>query len=93
MKQVILDGTRIQTRAQLHDALQSLLELPAWYGRNLDALFDCLSTCSEQVELTMQGRLALRVYLGSYAEKLERVLKRAAEENENFTLQMKTYQK
>ena len=41
----------------------------------------------------MQGRLALRVYLGSYAEKLERVLKRAAEENEQFILQMQSYQK
>lgn len=91
MKLVILDGTKIFSRAQLHDALQQVLELPEWYGRNLDALFDCLSTLSEPVQLSLQGRLALRVQLGRYAETLERVLQRAAQENENIQLQLQSY--
>ena len=91
MKQVILDGTGIFSRDQLHDALQQSLSLPQWYGRNLDALFDCLTDIAEPVQLTLQGRLALRVHLGRYAESLERVLKRAAQENEKFTLQMQSY--
>ena len=42
MKQVILDGGVIAGRTQLHDALTVQLQLPEWYGRNLDALYDCL---------------------------------------------------
>lgn len=93
MKQVILDGTQIFHRDQLHDELQSLLELPAWYGRNLDALFDCLTDLKEPICLVLQGRLALRVQLGRYAETLERVLQCAEQENEQFMLQMQSYQK
>ena len=42
MKQVILDGSAITTRTQFHDAVAQQLQLPEWYGRNLDALYDCL---------------------------------------------------
>ena len=34
MKQLILDGTKIISREQLHNVLQQCLSLPQWYGRN-----------------------------------------------------------
>lgn len=37
-----LDGARAQTKAEVLDALGDLLDLPDWYGRNLDALDDLL---------------------------------------------------
>lgn len=37
-----LEGARIETRLELHDALAEALVLPDWYGRNLDALADVL---------------------------------------------------
>ncbi len=37
-----LEGARIATRAELHEALAETLALPDWYGRNLDALADVL---------------------------------------------------
>jgi len=93
MKQVILDGTKIISREQLHNVLQQCLSLPEWYGRNLDALFDCLTDLNEPICMVLQGRLALRVHLSRYAETLERVLQRAEQENEKFVLQMQSYQK
>ena len=42
MRQVILDGSVITGRTMLHDAVSEQLQLPEWYGRNLDALYDCL---------------------------------------------------
>ena len=54
MKQVILDGNYITTRAQLHDALTEQLQLPEWYGRNLDALYDCLGEMRD-VEIILRG--------------------------------------
>lgn len=37
-----LDGSRVRTVEDLHDALAEALPLPAYYGRNLDALAECL---------------------------------------------------
>ncbi len=37
-----LEGARIETRPELHDAVAEALALPDWYGRNLDALADIL---------------------------------------------------
>ena len=40
---LILNGELILNRETLHDILSSKLTLPEWYGRNLDALYDCLT--------------------------------------------------
>lgn len=45
-----LDGSCLRERETAHVYLQEMLEFPAWYGRNLDALFDLLT---EQTEETM----------------------------------------
>ena len=41
-KHYTVDLRNIYTREALHNKLMERLELPEWYGRNLDALFDCL---------------------------------------------------
>lgn len=43
MTRVILDFATLQDEAALHDALVKGLRLPPHYGRNLDALWDCLT--------------------------------------------------
>ncbi len=43
MTRVILDFAAIEDEAALHDLLARDLRLPAQYGRNLDALWDCLT--------------------------------------------------
>jgi hypothetical protein len=37
-----LDGRAIRTRAELFDGCARALAFPAWFGRNVDALADCL---------------------------------------------------
>ena len=54
--QIHLNGNDITNREQLHDALSEALELPEWYGRSLDALYDCLRDAAEENEL-LQVRL------------------------------------
>jgi len=43
LRDVILDGGKIDNLEQLHAALKEALELPDYYGNNLDALWDCLT--------------------------------------------------
>ncbi len=38
----IVDFGGAATAGQMHEAIQKGLELPEYYGRNLDALWDCL---------------------------------------------------
>lgn len=41
-----LDGAAIASREALLDACATALEFPGWYGRNWDALADCLRDLS-----------------------------------------------
>ena len=72
--QVFLNGNDITNREQLHDALSEALELPEWYGRSLDALYDCLSVPTTiHVEHWPQE---------DYLQRALTVIQDAAEENE-----------
>lgn len=42
----VLDGTAIGTKADLLAAIASALSFPSYFGRNLDALYDCLTDLS-----------------------------------------------
>lgn len=81
MKHCILDGEAIKTREQLHETLQRELELPDWYGKNLDALYDCLTDSHDPISIEFQNLDALAAHLGRYARALEQVIRDAAEEN------------
>ncbi|MGI6106997.1 MAG: barstar family protein [Lachnospiraceae bacterium] len=43
MQRLIIDFRRIADSGALHDYLERNLKLPAYYGRNLDALYDVLT--------------------------------------------------
>ena len=83
---VLLDGAEIGSRRALHAFLQQALCLPAYYGRNLDALYDCLTDLYEPTELRVRHVELLKHRLGYYANSLLIVLRRAAQENEAVSL-------
>lgn len=76
-----LDGRKIKDRAMLHDTLAELLHFPDWYGRNLDALYDCLTDIQEEMELQILYRNAMEEHLGEYADFLINVIGMASKEN------------
>ena len=51
---IILEGKHIEDRASLHAALKSKLNLPEYYGGNLDALHDCLEERRERELFVIQ---------------------------------------
>ena len=48
---VILDGNYMSAKDEMHRYLKEKFQLPDYYGRNLDALYDCLS---EEEGLTVE---------------------------------------
>ena len=77
----ILDGNNITDKDTLHDVLASALPLPDWYGRNLDALYDCLSDIREETEIRLLHKEALGEHLGSYTRAFQEVLHQVCREN------------
>ena len=59
---VLLDGTIILDREMLHDTLATGLRLPPWYGRNLDALYDCLTDVQEETVVILRDQAALDIH-------------------------------
>jgi ribonuclease inhibitor len=86
MIEVRLDGRQISDKKQLHDQLSMELGFPAWYGSNLDALYDCLTDIHEDTLLVVSHWEQLMEQLGDYGTRCSHVLSRAEEENHWFHL-------
>ena len=85
---MVLEGAAIENKSTLHDRLQEGLQLPAYYGRNLDALFDVLSERTEETELVITQWEALSLHLGHYAAALMDTLYDAAKENPKLVIRV-----
>lgn len=76
---ICLDGRKMTDRDALHIYLTETLSLPAYYGRNLDALHDCLTEMGE-VEIEVTHREEMLAALGKYGEALLRLFADVAKE-------------
>ena len=83
MKICVLDGEVLTDQKALHDRLAEDLGFPDWYGRNLDALYDCLTDLAG-AEVVIRRPEAMEHTFGKYAARFMKVLGRAAEENPGF---------
>lgn len=52
MKEYTIDCARIDGPREFHFVLARQLDLPPWYGNNLDALHDVLTALTEETHLT-----------------------------------------
>ncbi len=86
MRICILDGNKLTNRELLHNALAESLNFPNWYGRNLDALYDCLTDFHEEAEIRILHEASLKENLGNYALLLLKVLQEAARANPRIRL-------
>lgn len=81
MKQITLDGNLLGDISQVHDYLKEMLEFPEYYGKNLDALYDCLTDLMD-VEITITAPEED----GAIFQKVLRVFKAADRENDSLKL-------
>lgn len=71
--EITLDFQDIESREELHAYLQRRLQLPDYYGKNLDALHDCLSERQEGYCMRVEHLDCLRERFGDYADSLLQV--------------------
>ena len=86
MKHYTLDVRNIFTKEALHYHIARDLGFPSYYGRNLDALMDCLTDIREDCEIEILGMSELMKYLKDYSSRTLSVFHQAAYENRHLTL-------
>jgi len=63
MKNVSLDAKKMVEKEKMHDYLAKKFDLPEHYGRNLDALFDCLCEINGPTLIKLKNENALEAGL------------------------------
>ena len=50
--------SQLDSKEHIHDLMADMLDLPEYYGRNLDALYDVLTTLEEKMTIVLdfEGR-------------------------------------
>lgn len=81
MRRVELRGSALASMQNVHDTLKTALDFPEYYGKNLDALADCLTELREETEIVFTELPLLKERLGTKADQLLRVLQACAGEN------------
>ena len=91
MTDILLDCAEMTDRAAAHEYLADMLSLPGYYGRNLDALYDCLC------EMPPCRVIFVNAYImeqpGNYGQALLDTFFDAAESNPGLVISVKREEK
>lgn len=88
MEEIFLDGYKMISKSETHKYIKKMLNFPDYYGENLDALWDILSTKSKLISIFLLHEEKIYENLGDYGKQLIDVFQEAANSNTNikFTL-------
>ena len=79
MKNVSLDAKKMVEKKKMHEYFAKKFDLPEYYGKNLDALFDCLCEINEPTLIKLKNEDALQ---SDTKESLIRLFHDVCNENE-----------
>ena len=86
---IVLEGAAMTDRMAVNNHLVERLDLPTYYGRNLDALYDVLTEIGDDTEIVLENPAAVAEQLGKYGEALLSTMQEAAESNPHLTITLK----
>ena len=86
MKTIILDCEKLLQKEQAHIYLAEVFDFPDYYGKNMDALFDCLTEMGE-CTIVLNGEDIFH-QTECYGTKVLRVLEEAAQANPRLKLEV-----
>ena len=85
MKKIVLDFRNSDNKDDIHDMIESALEFPEYYGRNLDSLHDCLTDITEDVCIGIYEPDEHSEVFG-YLKRINRVCEHAESENRHLCI-------
>ncbi len=83
MEEFVLDARRMESKSEAHAYLQETMHFPPYYGKNLDALYDCLT----ELEDTKVSFINVESIRGEYFYKVRRVFRDSARDNSGLILE------
>ena len=78
-KILIIDGRRCKNKEKTHEYLAKKKGFPPYYGKNLDALADVLSTYDKNTLIRIKYSASIIKNLGEYGEIMLKVISETAE--------------
>lgn len=89
MKTITLDFSGINTVDDLHDYFQKMFDLPHYYGRNMDALWDCLQ-CSfnENTTIILKNLHSMSCNMQPVVSTITELFEDLQNEEENVTVRL-----
>lgn len=86
MRVVVIDAIEMISSDVAHSYLARKLSFPDYYGKNLDALHDCITDISDPTHIVLYHFTDMSVKTRSFLCPIIRTLKASVEENKNLTL-------
>ena len=83
LKKYILDFSECNYLGEIHQRIQTVLELSDWYGQNLDALWDSITGIMylpAEITIIFQPQTIQALQLSEEVDKIITVFKEAANE-------------
>lgn len=93
MKIVLLDGNKIKSQKKLHAEFKKSLNLPEWYGENLDALYDVLTWNTDEIGVIAVNTDMIKEKLGKFWDDFLYLLNDVKNERDNFYLCIEPFKK
>ncbi len=82
---IMIDGREMTDRSTAHTYLKKALSLPEYYGRNLDALYDCLLEMKKS-QIIVTHVAEMKQQLLRYGDGILDTLEDGARKNPNISL-------
>ena len=89
MMTITLDGRDMTSIEETHKLLKHALLLSDYYGENLDALWDELSTKSRPMSIKITHTDDMDRTLGAYSEKLKELFREIGMYNKGISVEFK----
>ena len=87
MEEIFLDAKQMTSKSEAHKYIKEMLKLPSYYGENLDALWDILSSKSNIISIFLLHEEILYDNLEQYGKQLVEVFHDASNNgNIQFTI-------
>ncbi len=81
MTKIIIDGRLFKTKKRAHEYIAEKLSFPSFYGENVEALHDMLSSYGKPTLIRIRYPASITANLEKYGETLLRVFDEAEKEN------------
>ncbi len=89
MQDITLDFTGCKYFLELHDVLKKAFGFPDYYGKNLDALWDCLDNyCDWDLCVYVKGSNTLPKEFEEYMQKMIRIFERVHSTTPNILFEI-----